>query len=418
MEFKTLAPDGEKKWDCLIINAHLATMTDNGGPYGAIRHGALAIADQRIAWLGPVNELPDAPESCAKEVYAASGLWLTPGLIDCHTHLVFAGNRAIEFEQRLNGVSYEEIAARGGGILSTVEATRSAMESNLVEAATGRLRHLLSQGVTRVEIKSGYGLNVAAEFCMLRAIRRLRERQAIDISATFLGAHAIPPEFKEDADAYIDLICAEMLPRVQAEGLADAVDAYCESIAFTAAQVHRVFSTAAELGLPVKLHADQLSDCGGAALAAEFYALSADHLEYTSEAGVKAMAAAGTVAVLLPGAFHTLQDPRKPPIQRFRDHGVPMAIATDCNPGSSPLSSILSAMNYACIHFRLTPEESLCGATINAARALGIDGQIGSLELGKMADLALWEIDEPAELAYWVGGRRCRRLYKDGQVVY
>lgn len=418
MEFKTLALDGEKKWDYLIINAHLATMTHNGAPYGAVRHGALAIADQRIAWLGPLNELPGAPESCANKVYAASGLWLTPGLIDCHTHLVFAGNRASEFEQRLNGVSYEEIARQGGGILSTVNATRAANENDLVESASRRLRHLRSQGVTTVEIKSGYGLSMEAELRMLRAIRRLRERQPIDIRATFLGAHAIPPEFTDDADAYVDLICNEMLPNIKASGLADAVDAYCESIAFSPAQIRRVFSAAQELGLPLKLHADQLHDCGGAALAAEFNALSADHLEYTNQAGIKAMSAAGTVAVLLPGAFHTLQDPQKPPIQGLRDHGVPMALATDCNPGSSPLSSIITAMNYACIHFRLTPEESLAGVTLNAARALGIDQQVGSLEVGKMADLALWEISEPAELAYWVGGRRCRRLYKDGQAVY
>ena len=413
-----MAPNGEKKWDHLIINAHLATMTQNGAPYGAIRHGALAIADQRIAWLGPLNELPSAPENCAHKVYAASGLWLTPGLIDCHTHLVFAGNRASEFEQRLKGVSYAEIARQGGGIQSTVNATRKANENDLVESAAGRLRHLRSQGVTTVEIKSGYGLSVEVELRMLRAIRRLRERQPIDIRATFLGAHAIPPEFKEDADAYVDLICTEMLPQIKAEGLAEAVDAYCESIAFSPAQIRRVFSAATELGLPVKLHADQLSDGGGAALAAEFHALSADHLEYTSDAGIKAMAAAGTVAVLLPGAFHTLQDPKKPPIQGFREQQVPMAVATDCNPGSSPLSSIIIAMNYACIHFSLTPEESFFGVTINAAKALGIENQVGSLEVGKMADLALWEIDEPAELAYWVGGRRCRRLYKAGQSVF
>jgi imidazolonepropionase len=413
-----MAPDGGKKWDYLIINAHLATMVDNGEPYGAIRHGALAIADQRIAWLGPLNELPGAPENCANKVYAASGLWLTPGLIDCHTHLVFAGNRASEFEQRLNGVSYEEIARKGGGILSTVNATRSANEGDLVEKAAERMRHLRSQGVTRVEVKSGYGLTLESELRMLRAIRRLQERQPIDVSSTFLGAHAVPPEFKDDSDAYVDLVCNEMLPVIKEQGLADAVDAYCESIAFSTDQVRRVFETASKLGFDLKLHADQLTDCGGASLAAEFKALSADHLEYTGEAGVKAMAKAGTIAVMLPGAFHNLQDPQKPPIQSLREHAVPMAVATDCNPGSSPLSSIITAMNLACIHFKMTPEESLAGVTINAAKALGVDQQVGSLEVGKMADLALWDISEPAELAYWVGGRRCRRLYKDGQAVY
>ena len=410
--------DGRRKWDYLIINAHLATMTDNGAPYGAVRQGALAIADQRIAWLGPLGELPGAPEDCANKVYSAGGHWLTPGLIDCHTHLVFAGNRALEFEQRLNGASYQEIARSGGGILSTVNATRASTESDLVESAARRLRHLCSQGVTTVEIKSGYGLNVEVELRMLQAIRRLKERQVIDIHATFLGAHSIPVEFKDHPDAYVDLICSEMLPRIKDQGLAVAVDAFCETIAFTPARVRRIFSAATALDLPVKLHADQLSDSGGAALAAEFGALSADHLEYISDAGIKAMAAAGTVAVLLPGAFHSLLDPKKPPIQGFRDQGVPMAIATDCNPGSSPLSSIITAMNFACIHFRMTPEEALGGVTINAARALGINDQLGSLEVGKKADLALWEIEEPAELAYWVGGRRCRRLYKNGQAVY
>ncbi len=407
-----------KKWNHLILNANLATMSDNGEPYGAIEHGALAISGQDIAWLGPVTDLPGAPQECAFEVHSAGGRWLTPGLIDCHTHLIFAGDRALEFEQRLAGMSYQQIAAAGGGILSTVRATRAAGEDELVEDATQRLRHWLSEGVTTVEIKSGYGLDVESELRLLNAARRVHERQSIDVRTTFLGAHAVPEEFRDDPDGYVELICTEMLPEINRRELADAVDAYCEPIAFSPDQVRRVFTAATELGLPVKLHADQLSEGGGAALAAEFSALSADHLEYTDAEGVAALAAAGVVAVLLPGAFHTLRETRKPPLEALREARVPLAVATDCNPGTSPLSSLLTALNLACIYFGLSPEEALQGATVNAARALGIAERAGSLEVGKRADLALWEIGHPRELCHWVGGRRCWRLYKSGQLVF
>jgi imidazolonepropionase len=413
-----MAPGPGKKWDHLIINANLATMTSNGEPYGAIQQGAVAITDRNIAWLGSMQDLPGAPEECAAKVLSAGGHWITPGLIDCHTHLIFAGNRAGEFEQRLNGVSYEEIARQGGGIVSTVNATRGAQESTLVELAAERMRHLCAEGVTMVEIKSGYGLETEAELRILRAARRLSERQPIEVRPTFLGAHATPPEYQGRDDAYIDLVCTEMLPAVVEQGLACAVDAYCEGIAFSVQQTQRVFNAAADLGLPVKLHADQFSDMGGASLAAEFAALSADHLEYTAEEGLKAMAAAGTVAVLLPGAFHTLRETQMPPVARMRDLGVAMAVATDCNPGSSPLSSLLTAMNLSCLMFGLTPEEALRGGTIVAAQALGVDEHYGSLEVGKRADMALWDIAEPAELCYWIGGRRCRSLFKFGQQVF
>ncbi|MDX1570235.1 MAG: imidazolonepropionase [Xanthomonadales bacterium] len=405
-----------KKWDQLIINANLATMADDG--YGAIESGALAIANRRIAWLGSMKDLPGAPDDCARDVHSASGQWLTPGLIDCHTHLIFAGDRSTEFEQRMSGATYEEIAAAGGGILSTVRATREASESDLIEGAAWRLRHLISEGVTTIEIKSGYGLETESELRMLRAARRLDDRSPVRIVTTFLGAHAIPPEFKGDADGYIKLVCREMLPAAVDEGLVDMVDAYCEPIAFNRAQVAEVFEAAGEHDLSIKLHADQLSDGGGAELAAEWAARSAEHLEYTTEDGVSAMAEAGTVAVLLPGAFYSLRETRRPPVDLFRDYGVPMAVATDCNPGTSPLSSIITAMNMACTLFGMNPAEALRGVTVNAARALGLDDEVGSLEVGKLADLALWEIQHPAALAYWVGGRRCRRLYRAGEIVY
>ena len=405
-----------RKWDHLIINANLATMRDDH--YGIVEQGALAIADTRIAWVGCMKDLPGAPDDCAAEVHSATGQWLTPGLIDCHTHLVFAGDRSGEFEQRLEGASYEEIARAGGGILSTVRATRAADESELVQLAASRLRHLISEGVTTLEVKSGYGLSTESELRMLRAARRLDDRSPATIVTTLLAAHAVPPEFQNRADAYIDLVCNEMLPQAHDEGLVDAVDAYCEKLAFSPAQVRRVLEAAAGLGLPVKLHADQLSDLGGAELAASLGALSADHLEYTSDAGVAALARAGTVAVLLPGAYYALREERLPPIAALREHGVPMAVATDCNPGTSPLSSLITAMNHACISFRMTPAEALRGVTVNAARALGLGDQVGRLEVGLQADLALWEISHPAALAYWVGGRRCRRLYKRGTLVY
>jgi imidazolonepropionase len=401
-------------WDSLCTNVNLATMTEGRAPYGAIENGALAIQDGRIAWLGPASELPHRD---AGEVIDGGGGWLTPGLIDCHTHLVFAGDRSGEFEQRLTGVSYEEIARSGGGIARTVAATRQASHAELEAAAARRLACLLAEGVTTVEIKSGYGLDRATEIKMLEVARQLGETHPVDVRTTFLGAHALPKEYADDRAGYLDLVCTQVLPEVAERGLADAVDAFCEGIAFSPDEVARVFETARALGLPVKLHADQLSDLGGAALAARFGALSADHLEYTSEAGVQAMAAAGTVAVLLPGAFYTLRERQKPPIELFRDHGVPMALATDCNPGSSPVTSLLAILNLGCNLFGLTPEEALAGVTRHAAPALGLDDR-GTLAVGQRADLALWRIHRPAELCYWLGFVPLEVVLRDGRRSY
>lgn len=406
-----------KTWDTLWINNHLATFSDNTRPYGQIANGAIAAKDGKIAWIGTEDELLAPYEPLADQVVSCGGRWITPGLIDCHTHLVFGGNRSHEFEERLGGASYEEIARRGGGINSTVRATRAASEGELVASAKQRLGHLLQQGVTTIEIKSGYGLDTATELRMLRAARRVGHKAPMTLRTTFLGAHAIPPEYKGRSDDYIDLVCDEMLPQVAKLDLADAVDAFCESIAFSPEQVGRVFSKARELGLAVKLHADQLSDLGGAALAAAHGALSADHLEYTSEAGVAAMAKSGTVAVLLPAAFYTLRETQAPPIDAFRRQGVPMAVATDCNPGSAPVLSLLLTLNMACTLFRLTPEEALTGATRHAARALGQLNSVGSLEVGKQADLAFWDIDHPAELCYWAGGNPCAGVVRAGKEI-
>jgi imidazolonepropionase len=399
-------------WDVLLHGANLATM--RGGRYDLVERGALGIAGGRIAWMGAAAELPGAPESLAGEVIALGGRWVTPGLIDCHTHLVYGGNRAHEFEQRLQGATYEDIARAGGGIVSTVRATREASDTVLEQAAARRLRRLMDEGVTTIEIKSGYGLDTATETKMLRVARRLGASAGVNVCTTFLGAHALPPEYTGRSDAYVDLVCDEMLPAVAAAGLADAVDVFCERIAFSAAQTARVFDRARALGLPVKLHADQLSDGDGAALAARYDALSAEHLEYTSEAGVRAMAQAGTVAVLLPGAFYFLRETKLPPIAAFREHGVPIAIATDSNPGSSPLTSILLALNMACTLFRLTPEEALAGVTAHAARALGLGATHGTLEAGKVADLAVWEIESPGELAYAMGANPLHALWQAG----
>jgi imidazolonepropionase len=401
-------------WDSLCINVNLATMAGCGAPYGAIEDGALAIKDGRIAWLGPASELPHRD---AGEVIDGGGGWLTPGLIDAHTHLVFAGDRSGEFEQRLTGTSYEEIARSGGGIARTVAATRQASHGELEAVAARRLACLLAEGVTTVEIKSGYGLDRATEIKMLEVARRLGERYPVDVRTTFLGAHALPKEYANDRAGYLDLVCTQVLPEVAERGLADAVDAFCEGIAFTPDEVARVFETARALALPVKLHADQLSDLGGAALAARFGALSADHLEYTSEGGVQAMAAAGTVAVLLPGAFYTLRERQRPPVELFRRHGVPMALATDCNPGSSPITSLLAILNLACNLFGLTPEEALAGVTRHAASALGLDDR-GTLAVGQRADLALWRIHRPAELSYWFGFAPLELVLRDGRRSY
>jgi imidazolonepropionase len=401
-------------WDCLWTNVNLATMEGGGAPYGAIENGALAINDGRIAWVGAGSELSHRD---AGEVVDGAGGWLTPGLIDCHTHLVFAGDRSGEFEQRLQGVSYAEIARAGGGIARTMAATRQASRAELAETAARRLACLLGEGVTTVEIKSGYGLDRATEIKMLEVARGLGRSHPVDVRTTFLGAHAVPKEFADDRAGYLDLVCTRVLPEVVERGLADAVDAFCEGIAFTADEVARVFEAARALGLPVKLHADQLSDLGGAALAARFGALSADHLEYVSEDGVQAMAAAGTVAVLLPGAFYTLRERQKPPVELFRRHGVPIALATDCNPGSSPIVSILAILNMACALFGLTPEEALAGVTRQAARALGLDDR-GTLAMGKRADLALWRIHRPAELSYWFGFAPLELVLRDGRRSY
>lgn len=402
-------------WDTLLTNARLATMRGDGAPYGTVERGALAIAGERIAWAGAMSDLPREAE--AQRVVDVEGRCVTPGLIDPHTHIVYAGNRANEFEQRLLGESYAAIAARGGGIVSTVRATRAADEETLVDIAERRLSRLRAEGVTTVEIKSGYGLDRETELAMLRAARALGERSGVRVRTTYLGAHTVPPEFAGRADDYVAFLCDEMLPLIARERLADAVDAFCERIAFSPQQTARVFETATRLGLPVKLHADQLTDGGGAALAARFGALSADHLEHTSEAGVAALAAAGTVATLLPGAYYFLRDTTAPPIAALRAHGVPIALATDSNPGTSPITSLLLILNMACTLFGLTPEEALAGVTRNAARALGIGAETGTLEAGKAADVVVWDAEHPAELAYNIAAAPARAVYARGRVL-
>ena len=401
-------------FDTLLVNANLATMRAGGAPYGAIRDGAIGLKAGRIEWVGLRDDLSATPESLATEVLDAERAWITPGLVDCHTHLVYGGNRAAEFEMRLNGASYEEIARAGGGIVSTVLTTRDASDNELATTASGRLKSLLSEGVTTVEIKSGYGLDLATELRMLRIARLLGGTAPVTVKTTFLGAHAVPAEFKGRADSYIDFVVNEVLPAVASAGLADAVDCFCENIGFTPEQTMRVFDAAKALGLPVKLHADQRTDTGGAALAAKYGALSADHIEYSNEAGIAAMAAAGTVGVLLPGAYYFLREDHLPDIAAMRRHGLDMALATDSNPGSSPLVSILLALNFGCTIFRLTPEEALAGITRNGAKALGMGATHGTIEVGKVADLVLWKVDAPAELAYAMGANPCLRVLKSG----
>jgi len=401
-------------WDAIWLNGRLATLS-GGAPYGAIEDGAVAVADGRIAWVGPRAELPGAPETLARNVHDLEGRWLTPGLIDCHTHLVYGGDRAAEFEQRLKGASYAEIAEAGGGIVSTVAATRAASEDDLLCAARPRLDALLAEGVTTVEIKSGYGLDLENELKQLRVARALGAALPVTVKTTFLGAHALPPEFAERAEDYIDAVVV-MLPEIAASGLADAVDAFCETIGFSPEQTARVFEAAGAQGLPVKLHADQLSDLGGAALAARYGALSADHLEFTGAEGVAAMAAAGTVAVILPGAFYALRETQVPPVAAFRAAGVPIALATDCNPGSAPVTSLLLMLNMGCTLFRLTPEEALAGVTRHAATALGLGATHGTLAPGKAADFAIWNIERPAELAYRIGFNPLAYAVKSGVV--
>jgi len=384
----------------LFRNAQIATMTP-GKSYGLIENGAVVISADRIKWVGAEKELPD--EFAGLQGKNLEGRLVTPALIDCHTHLVYGGSRATEFELRLNGASYEEIARNGGGILSTVTATRNASEDELLAQSLPRLDAFLAEGVATIEIKSGYGLDIETEIKMLRVARQLGKERSVRVKTSFLGAHAIPPEFSGKADAYIDFVCEEVLPAVHYENLADAVDGFCENIAFSPNQISRVFEKAKSFGLPVKLHAEQLSNLGGATLAAKYGALSADHLEFLDQTGVEVMGESGTVAVLLPGAFYTLRETQLPPLDSLRKAEVPIAIATDCNPGSSPLTSILLCMNMSCTLFRMTPEEALCGVTIVAAQALGIGDEVGTIEVGKKAELAVWNVDQPAELAYRVG---------------
>ncbi|MBA2468925.1 MAG: imidazolonepropionase [Chloroflexia bacterium] len=384
-------------------NARLATLAPGREGLGPVESGAVAAREGRIVYAGPENKLPAHIVEASAIVVDCDGRLITPGLIDCHTHLVYAGNRANEFEMRLAGATYEEIARAGGGIVSSVEALRAESEDTLLRETLPRLDALLAEGVTTIEVKSGYGLDLENERKSLRVARRLGSERSVTVQTTFLGAHTVPPAYRDDRDAYIDLVVDEMLPAVVREGLADAVDGFAEGIAFTPGQIERVFEAAKALGLPVKLHADQLSDTGGAALAARFGALSADHLEHASESGAAAMSVAGTVAVMLPGAFYFIRETHKPPVDAFRRHGVPMAVATDSNPGTSPLTSLLLAMNMAATLFGLTVEECVAGVTRHAAQALGIGHETGTLEVGKWADLAIWDVERPAELVYRMG---------------
>ena len=401
------------RWDRLLLDANLATFVGEQ-PFGLIERGAIALHQGRIAWIGKQDELPGPPAELAIHVEHLDGALLTPGLIDCHTHLVFGGDRAHEFDLRLNGASYEDIARAGGGIAATVGATRVAGEDELFAQALPRARALLADGVTTLEIKSGYGLEPGAERRMLKVARRIGDALGISVRSTFLGLHALPPEYRDRRADYVSLVCDEMLPTLAGEGLVDAVDAFCENIGFSREETQRLFARAQQLDLPVKLHAEQLSDMDGAALVAQCRGLSADHLEHLSESGLAAMAAAGTVAVLLPGAFYALRETKLPPIAGLREHRVPMAIATDCNPGTSPLLSLRMAAGMACTLFRLTPEEALRGVTVHAAQALGLTDR-GTLAIGQRADLAAWHVGRPAELCYWIGGNLLRRVWIGGE---
>ncbi len=405
----------ESHWDLLITDANIATMNPAiDAPYGAIENGAIAVKDGKIVWLGKQAELPKF-DALATPTVSVKGQWLTPGLIDCHTHLVFAGSRAEEFEQRLQGVSYEQIAANGGGIASTVRATREADHETLFVAAKERLNALFSEGVTTVEIKSGYGLDCENEIKLLEVARLLGENHPVDVKTTFLGAHALPVEYKGRSDEYIDLVCGEMLEQVVQANLADAVDAFCENVGFSNEQTRRVFEAAKKYNLPVKLHAEQLSNQHGAELVAEFNGLSADHIEHLDEAGIQAMAKAGTAAVLLPGAFYFLRETKYPPIELLQQYQVPIAISTDFNPGTSPLCSLHLMMNMACTIFRMTPEQALAGVTRNAAGALGLDDR-GVLKVGARADIAHWQISHPAQLSYQFGVNKLSNLWILGRL--
>ena len=403
--------------DTLWINGTLSIITEQGVSE-TLETGAIACKDGLISLISPMDKLGDTPSNLATKVIDLEGKCLTPGLIDCHSHLVFGGNRAKEFNLRLQGQSYEQIAKQGGGIMSTVNHTRAATEQQLEHDARSRLALLVSDGVTSIEIKSGYGLTFKDEEKMLRVARRLGDTGPVTVTTTFLGAHALPPEYTNNRSGYLDLVCKEMLPKLHAQGLIDSVDAFCESIAFSVDEVEQVFQAATDLGLPVKLHAEQLSNSGGAELAAKYHALSADHLEYLDETGVQAMAASGSVAILLPGAFYMLRETRKPPVQLLRDYQVPIALATDINPGSSPVLSARLMMVLGCQEFGLTPEEALRGMTINAAKALGKSDSVGSLQIGKAADLAIWDVQQPFELAYWLGGNKAESVIKAGNCIY
>jgi imidazolonepropionase len=393
-------------------NCHIATMQN--GQYSSIEQAAMVTSGQHIHWIGAEQDLP--ADDYAEKI-DLNGAWVTPGLIDCHTHSVFGGNRSVEFEKRLQGVSYAEIAASGGGIASTVRATREATEEQLLASALKRIRSMQRDGVTTIEIKSGYGLDYANERKMLRVIRQVAEILPMTVKSTCLAAHALPPEYKDQSDAYIEHICAEMLPKLHAEGLVDAVDAFCEYLAFSPAQVERVFKAAQALNLPVKLHAEQLSALGGSSLAARYHALSADHLEYMTEDDVKAMAAAGMVAVLLPGAFYLLRETQLPPMQSLLEHGVRIALSSDLNPGTSPALSLRLMLNMGSTLFRLTPEQALAGVTIHAAHALGLQETHGSLEQDKVADFVAWDIEHPSEIVYWLGGDLPKRIIQHGTEV-
>ena len=394
----------------LLSNLRLAAMTADS-PYGLLDNAAVAVADGVIQYAGPAANAPQT-----RKIIDCEGRLVTPGLIDCHTHLVYGGNRANEFEARLLGKSYEEIARAGGGIRSTVEATRNASEDELVTLALPRLDALIKEGATTIEIKSGYGLDTQSEIKMLRAARRLGNERAVRIKTTFLGAHAVPPEFDGRADDYIDHLCAEMLPAAANEGLVDAVDGFCEGIGFTCAQIEKIFATAKKLNLPIKLHAEQLSDLGGARMAAQSGALSVDHLEYLAPADASILAENNAVATLLPGAFYYLRETKLPPVDALRANNVSMALATDCNPGSSPMTSLLLAMNMGCTLFSLTPEEALAGVTRNAAKALGVGAEIGTVEVGKAADLAIWNVRHPSELSYFIGHNPLHQRVINGDI--
>lgn len=406
-----------QQWDALYLNARIATMNDDHVAYGLLNDAALAVTGDKIVWIGLVNQLPGEPKNLAKTLFDLEGRCVTPTLIDCHTHLVYAGNRYQEFEMRLQGASYEAIAMAGGGIHSTVAATRLASEDELLEQSLKRAKALLAEGVTTIEIKSGYGLNIETELKMLRVAKRIGQMLPVTIFPTYLGAHALPAEFKGKADEYIDYVCHEMLPPLVEEGLVKAVDVFCENIAFDLAQTERVFKTAREFNLPVKCHAEQLSNIGASFLAAQFKALSVEHLEHISAESVNALAEAGTVAVMLPGAYYYLRETKIPPVEILRAAGVPMAVATDCNPGTSPVTSLLLMLNMACTLFRLTPEEALKGVTINAAKALGLEGECGSLAVGKKADFVVWDIQHPAELSYYIGANPLFFVVKGGRRI-